>query len=195
MSSCDGGGSHLPDTALTSRIVDMTSAANIVLGLAVLSWILWRQLQTREVRTERSPRGLLVLAALGVWSCAQSVDGHTVSAVAVALVVAGVAVSAGFGALRGRLQPVWRDASGAVLRRGNAWTVALWVTAIAAHVGVDALVARVDPAAAGLASGSLLVCLALSLTAQRLVVGHRAALLTGAGPARAPFADAATASA
>jgi hypothetical protein len=161
--------------------MSMTSAANIVLGLAVLSWVLWRQLQTREVRTERSQRGLLVLAALGAWSCAQSLDGHAVSVVAAALVVAGVAVSAGFGALRGRLQPVWQDPTGRVLRRGNAWTVVLWLTAIAVHVGVDALVARVDPAAASLASGSLLVCLALSLAAQRAVVRARAAGLAGTG--------------
>ncbi|MBO9556441.1 hypothetical protein [Cellulomonas sp.] len=155
------------------------SAANAVLGLAVLAWVLWRQVQVREVATERSPRGLLVLAGIGVWTAAQGIDGTAVSPVAVALVVAGVAVSAAFGALRGQLQPVWRDGSGRVLRRGNALTVALWLAAIAVHVGVDALVTWVDPAAAGLAGGSLLVCLALSLMAQRLVVRERAGRLAG----------------
>jgi len=153
------------------------SAANAVLGLAVLAWVLWRQVQAREVITERSPRGLLVLAGFGVWAAAQGLGGASVSPAALALVVAGVAISAGFGALRGRLQPVWLDASGRVLRRGNALTVTLWLTAIAVHVGVDAVVARVDPGAAGLAGGSLLVCLALSLTAQRLVVRGRAGRL------------------
>ncbi|GIG20013.1 hypothetical protein Cch01nite_07370 [Cellulomonas chitinilytica] len=167
------------------------SAANAVLGLAVLAWVLWRQVEVREVAADRSPRGLLVLAAFGAWTAAQALDGAAVSPVALALVVAGVAVSAGFGALRGRLQPVWRDASGRVLRRGNALTVVLWLTAIAVHVGVDALVARVDPGAAGLAGGSLLVCLAVSLTAQRLVVRERAARLAGDAAVPAPFAVAA----
>lgn len=152
----------------------MNASGDVVLGLAVLAWILWRQTQTRTVRLDGSPRALVVLAVVGVWQIVSFLDEHTVRPVAIAVLVGSLVVSAAFGVLRGRLQPVWREADGRVLRRGNAVTVGLWLVAVALHLSADEYAKHVDAAAAGLASASLMLYLAVSLGVQTLVVRERA---------------------
>lgn len=162
----------------------MNTAANLVLGLAVLVWIVARQVRTSEVRADRSPRTLLVLGLVGLWQVVQFLQQHTVAAGAVAVLVVSLVVSAGLGVLRGRLQPVWRADDGRVLRRGNATTVVLWLLAVGLHLGADVLAEKADARSAGLASASLLLYLAISLATQRLVVQGRAARLVA--PATQP---------
>lgn len=158
----------------------MDNAAGALLGLVGLAWILWRQTQVREVRSDRNPRVLLVLAAAGLWQVGSFLDEHAVRPAAIALLAGSLVVSAAFGLLRGRVHPVWREADGRVLRRGNALTVALWIAAVAAHLGIDVYARHVDSAAAGLATASLVLYLVVSLGVQALVVRERAAHLAPA---------------
>jgi len=152
----------------------MNAAADALLGLLVLAWILWRQTQTREVRLDRGPRAFVVLAGVGLWQIASFLGEHAVRPVAIAVLVGSLVVSAAFGLLRGRVQPVWREADGRVLRRGTAVTITLWLVAVALHLGADEYAKHVDAAAAGLASASLMLYLAVSLGVQTLVVRERA---------------------
>lgn len=152
----------------------MNPAADALLGLLVLAWILWRQTQTREVRFDRGPRGFAIIAGLGLWQVVSFLGEHAVRPVAIGVLVGSLVVSAAFGVLRGRLQPVWRAADGRVLRRGTTVTVGLWLVAVALHLAADEYAKHVDAAAVGLASASLMLYLAVSLGVQTLVVRERA---------------------
>lgn len=173
----------------------MNSATDVLLGLLVLAWILWRQTQTREVRFDRGPRTFVILAGVGLWQVASFLDEHAVRPVAIGVLVGSLVVSGAFGLLRGRLQPVWRADDGRVMRRGTAVTVGLWLVAVALHLAADAYAKHVDSAAAGLAGASLMLYLAVSLGVQMLVVRERATHLVsrageaGAAPAFPVAAD------
>ena len=157
----------------------MNNATSVAIGLAVLIWIIARQLSTREVRTERA-RTMLILGLVGLWELLTFLDGHAVAPVALVLMTVSLLMAAGFGVLRGALQPVWRDRDGRVWRRGNGGTVGLWLIAVSVHLGWDLVIRDVDVRAAGIASAGLLLYLAVSLGAQAATVGVRAGRLTAA---------------
>jgi hypothetical protein len=156
----------------SSNIVD------ILVGVAVLVFILARQLQVRPIRdTNRLP---LLLAVIGVIEIAQFLDhGHhgtgTVVALAGSLVIAAV-----FGAIRAATTHVWVDGSQA-LRQGNWLTAVLWILSLGAHLGYDYLIDGKGPNA-GLGSASLLLYLAVTFTIQRLILQARAQRIASANP-------------
>jgi hypothetical protein len=155
-----------------SNIVD------ILVGVAVLVFILARQLQVRPIRdTNRLP---LILAIIGVIEIAQFLGhGHhgtgTVAALAGSLVIAAV-----FGAIRAATTHVWVDGSRA-MRQGNWLTAVLWILSLGAHLGYDYLIDGKGPNA-GLGSASLLLYLAVTFTIQRLILQARAQRIASANP-------------
>ncbi len=150
----------------------MNYAVNIVIGLAVLAWLLARQIQARLVREDRKPTVLLILLVLGVvqvstfFTSAPSNSG-VVLLLAASLVLAGI-----FGVVRGYTVRLWR-AEGQLWRQGTWLTITLWLVAIGSHVGLDFLLEDAG-AAKGLSGASILLYLAVSLGAQRLIVQSRA---------------------
>jgi hypothetical protein len=178
MSSPAGGESHRRPPAAVGTIVVMNTATSVVIGIAVLAWIVLGQLRTREVRTERGLRAMVVIGLVGLWESLQFVDAHAVAPVAVVLMTVSLLMSAGLGVLRGALQPVWRDRDGRVWRRGNGGTVGLWLIAISLHLAWDLVIRDVDVRAAGLGTASLLLYLAISLGAQAATIRVRATRLS-----------------
>ncbi|MCR6489759.1 hypothetical protein M8542_43805 [Amycolatopsis sp. OK19-0408] len=148
----------------------MSSSANILIGLAVLAWLVLRQTQRRLVREDRRPVVLLVLLVLGVFQLATYLKLVPVSATVIVLVVASLVLAAGFGFVRALSVRVWRQ-DGQLWRQGGWLTVALWLVAVGVHIGLDLLF---DGAAKGLGTGSILLYLAVSLGVQRFVVLSRA---------------------
>jgi hypothetical protein len=100
-----------------------------------------------------------------------------VVAVSLASLAGSLVLAAGFGAGRAATVRIW-------LRGGQAWsqgswlTALLWVAALAAHLGYDALLDR-SKAASGLGTASIVLYLAVSLAVQRVMVQHRARLAAG----------------
>ncbi|MEW2500324.1 hypothetical protein ACQPXB_02075 [Amycolatopsis sp. CA-161197] len=150
----------------------MSNTVNILIGLVVLAWLCWRQTQKRLVREDRKPTVLLILAVLGVVSLASFFKGTTPGTPAVLLLIGSLVVAALFGLVRAYTVRLWR-ADSQLWRQGTWLTVVLWVVAIAVHIGLDFVIDANSPAK-GLGSASILLYLAVSLGAQRLVVQSRA---------------------
>ena len=151
----------------------MTSAGNLILAVLLLGFILWRQLQPRQVREDSPYRLMLVLAVIGVVDLLGFADDHHVTVLAWTLLGASLLLGAFFGMMRGALVPIWRR-DGVIVRQGNAVTVVLWVVGIAVHVLADMLINGVDRSASGAGADTILLYLGIALAAQRIVTMSRA---------------------
>lgn len=151
----------------------MDSSVNIIIGLVVLAWVLWRQTQRRLVREDRKPTVLLVLLVLGVLALGAYFKSAPATGFAIALLAGSLVLAAGFGVVRGYTVRLWRQDE-QLWRQGTWLTIVLWLVAIGSHIGLDVLI---DGGAKGLGSASILLYLAVSLGAQRLVVQSRATRL------------------
>ena len=153
----------------------------LLIAVLVVVLLVWRQLRTRRVRRNGSlivPLAFGLLGALAIaFAVAWSAEHHhPLTALPIALLVASLAVAAGFGVARARTVQVWRDAEGGVLRKGTPMTTVLWLTSVAAHAG---LALWIDHAAGAgvLGTASIYAYLAIGLGAQNLLVRGRAAAL------------------
>ena len=77
-----------------------------------------------------------------------------------------------FGVLRALTTRIWQQ-DGSAWSQGNWLTAVLWIAALGAHLGYDALLDH-HHGTAGLGDATVLLYLAVSLGAQRLVVMQRA---------------------
>jgi len=151
----------------------VSDQSNLLVAGLVLVLIIVRQLRPRPVREERPYTIIAILAVVGVVETVDFARGTSVSAAAWALLALSLAVALGFGALRGATVHVWR-VDGVLTRQGNAVTIALWLVGLAVHIGVDRLIEHADSDAQGLGYSSLLLYLAVTLAAQRVVTLERA---------------------
>ncbi len=156
----------------------MQSGPALVIAAVVVGLVVRQQLRTRPVRRIGSlvvPAVLGLLGALGiVFGVASVVKDHALTALPVALLVASLAVAAGFGLVRARTVQVWRGPHGEVLRKGTAATTGLWLASVGAHLGLGLWI---DHAAGTgiLGTASLYAYLAFGLGTQNLLVRGRAA--------------------
>ncbi|QSY51385.1 MULTISPECIES: hypothetical protein [Streptomyces] len=155
--------------------------AALAITVVVVGLVIRRQLRIRPVRRVGSLIAPAVLGVLGVaataFGVASVVKDRPLTAMPVVLLVASLAVAAGFGVARARTVRVWRDPQGGeVLRKGTAATTGLWVAAGAVHLGLGLWIDHA--AGAGiLGPASLYAYLAVGLGAQNLLVRRRAAAL------------------
>lgn len=157
---------------------------DLVVGLAVLGLLVWRQLQSRPVRGNQ--RLLLILLVVGLLETSTYLQRvHTGSAAVVAL-AGSLVLAAVFGALRAFTVRLWLQ-DGQPWVRGSLLTAALWVVALAAHLGYDYLIGQ-HKDIGQLGNATILLYLVASLGVQRLVVAYRAQRLSPAGLS-APIAD------
>jgi hypothetical protein len=161
----------------------MSSAnvANLIIGIAVLALVLSRQLMTR--RLSESYRLSVILAVIGIVQFVQFSNGHPHNDGGIVVAVVGsLVLAAAFGAARAPTIAVWRE-NGQLLRKGNWLTAALWIVALAAHLGYDYLVAGHITGKNGgnVGDATVLLYLVVSLTVQRFVLLHRVARQEAAG--------------
>ena len=158
-----------------------TTGVDLLIGLAVLAFILYRQLQVRPVRdTMRLP---LIIAIIGVVQLVQFLQhGHHGPGVFVAL-AGSLVIAAVFGAIRAATVRVWVD-GGRALRQGSWLTAVLWIVSLGAHLGYDYLVEG-KGSEAGLGSASLLLYFGVTFTIQRLILMARAQRIADTSPQRA----------
>ncbi|TAM69519.1 MAG: hypothetical protein EPN48_09185 [Microbacteriaceae bacterium] len=77
--------------------------ADMLIGLGLVGWIVYRQLTWRIVSISRMWRLPLVLAVVGFAMLARANGGHVISAVDVAVLVIELAISIGIGLMMGRI--------------------------------------------------------------------------------------------
>ena len=153
---------------------------DVILGLAVLALLIYRQLAARPVNAS-ALRLIAILVIIGLIQTYQFLSkGHdhplTFAALGGSLVLAAI-----FGALRAGTVRVWLQ-DGQAWSQGNWVTAVLWVASLVAHLGYDVLVVP-GPGARGLGTATIVLYLAVTLGFQRVLVLRRAHRLQLAGPA------------
>ena len=155
-------------------------AIDIVLGLAVLALLIWRQLSTRPVNAS-ALRLIVILLAIGLLEAGQFLSENHAGMLTYAALVGSLLIAALFGALRAATVGIWL-ADGQAWSKGNWLTALLWIAAVAAHLGYDALIAH-GHGDRGLGTATVVLYLAITLGFQRVIVLARAHRLQAAAPA------------
>jgi hypothetical protein len=147
---------------------------SVVVDIAVLAWILYRQRAVRRVPLRFGAQLPVLIAVFGIIQMVDYTDTHDVSATVLATVLGSVAVGAGaFGVLRGYTVRLFNGTKGRVLRQGTWLTMLLWLVSVAVHFASFTLVHALH-GPTGVASSSLLLYLAVSVGVQNSVVRRRA---------------------
>ena len=157
------------------------NVTSLIIGLAVLAFVLARQLMTR--RLSENYRLSVILAVIGVVEFVTFLKGHPGNPGGITAAVAGsLVLAAGFGVARALTVQVWRQ-GGQLLRKGTWLTAVLWVIAVAAHYGYDDLVAGHITGKNGSSVGNatILLYLVISLTVQQFVLLARVKRQDAAG--------------
>jgi hypothetical protein len=149
------------------------TTTNLVVGILVLAFVIYRQLIARPVRDNfRLP---LLLGIIGLIELIDFLKQHHTSTNLITLgLVGSLVLAALFGAARALTTKVWVDNSGVAWRKGNVLTAVLWVLSLAAHLGYDQLVYS----RSSLGEVTILLYLAVSFAVQRVILQARADRLT-----------------
>jgi hypothetical protein len=150
--------------------VNASIAVNLLIGIAVLALLVYRQLQVRPVRANfRLP---LILAVIGVIQLSQFLKNDHHTGTVFAALAGSLALAALFGAIRAMTVRVWIQA-GQALRQGTWVTAVLWVVSLGVHLGYDYLVDG-KGSQAGLGTASLTLYFAITYTIQRFILQAKA---------------------
>ena len=149
----------------------------LVIGVAVLGLIIYRQMVARPVQA--SQRLMLILVVIGLIEAAQYWQRVHAGSAAIVALAGSLVLAAIFGAARAATVRVWMQ-NGQAWMKGNVLTAVLWVAAVGAHLGYDYLAGR-DKGIGGLGDATVLLYLVVSLAVQRVIVTMRAERLTQAG--------------
>ena len=155
---------------------------DVILGLAVLVLLIYRQLSVRQVNAS-ALRLIAILLIIGLFQTYRFLSQHHDHPVTFAAIGGSLVLAAVFGALRARTIRIWLD-DGQAWSQGNWLTAALWIASLLAHLGYDILVAH-GSALRGLGVATIVLYLAISLGFQRVLVMQRAHRLQFAEPAAA----------
>jgi hypothetical protein len=156
----------------------------LVIGVAVVGLLIYRNLVARPVR-QANQRLYLILGIIGIIETVQYVQkNHVDATIAVAALAGSLVLAAVFGALRAVTVRVWMK-DGQPWSQGNVLTAVLWIVALGAHLGYDALIGH-DKGVGDIGTASVLLYVVVSLAVQRLIIVARAAKLdpVGAGQQR-----------
>jgi uncharacterized membrane protein YidH (DUF202 family) len=149
--------------------------ANIVIGIALVGFLAYRQATWRYLDPARIWRTPVVMGVVGVVVLAQ--DTATISPTDVVFLGVEALVSVGVGLAMGsitrfRTAPT-ADDRGRTLQSRTGWVGAsLWLVLIAARIGLDVLGAHLG-AHTLTSTGTILLMLALNRAARALVVDQR----------------------
>ena len=155
---------------------------DVILGVAVLVLLIYRQLSTRPVNAS-TLRLIAILAIIGLLQTVQFLSRNHAHPLTFAALGGSLVLAAIFGALRASTIRVWLH-DGQAWSKGNWLTAALWIASLAAHLGYDVLVVH-GPGARGLGTATIVLYLAVSLGFQRALVLQRAHRLQVADPTAA----------
>ena len=143
----------------------------LALGVVILGLLIYRQLVARRVSSS-SLRIMAILGVIGVVELVGFLNKHHGGTTLDAALGGSLVLALVFGVLRAMTTRIWQQ-DGAAWSQGNWLTALLWVLALGAHLGYDALLDH-HHGTAGLGEATLVLYLAVSLGAQRLIVMQRA---------------------
>lgn len=143
-----------------------------VIGVALVLFIVYRQLSRQALEGRRLVVLPLVLAVLGLYNLSHKPPstGAALTALVISLVSAVM-----LGLARGASMRVWQE-SATILRQGVALTLALWILSFAVRLGIGALAQRAG-VAQSVTLGELPLFLGVTLAAQNGVIWQRAQTL------------------
>jgi len=145
--------------------------------LAVIIWVLYRQIVPREVKEKLTLYVLLIVAGAYIFFSAirsgqMIMDERAIGIIALSLIV----FTIGLGVLRGLSCRLWIK-DGSKMRRGTVLTFIFWLITMGAHFYLGSLVKG--------SSATILLSLGLSLCIQQMVVIQRANSMTATADTQA----------
>jgi hypothetical protein len=151
--------------------------ANVVIGLALVGFLAYRQMTWQYVDPSRIWRLPLVLGIVGVVMLANTGSGVTVTSTDVVFLGVEVLLSVAIGLVMGRIttfrQAPQPDGRGRTLQTHTGWLGGvLWLVLIAVRIGLDVLGAHLG-AHLLTATGTILLTVAVNRAARALVVDQR----------------------
>jgi hypothetical protein len=153
--------------------------AYLLIGVAVLGLLIYRNLMARPVR-QANQRLYLILGVIGIVETVEYMQkNHVDATIAVAALAGSLVLAAVFGAIRAVTVRVWMK-DGQPWSQGNVLTAVLWIIALGAHLGYDALIGH-DKGVGDLGTATVLLYLVVSLAVQRFIIVARAAKLDPVG--------------
>lgn len=169
--------------------------ADILIGVALIGWISYRQMTWRAVSGSRMWKMPAALAVVGVVMLAQTKSIHPLTVLDIVLLLVELVIALAVGALMGRIA-VFRtrravesdkgdthlSAQGveSVVESRTGWFgLALWIVLIAVRIGIDVLAVQMG-AVLATATGVILLMVAANRAARVLVLVQRVSRNTGA---------------
>jgi hypothetical protein len=172
--------------------MNISTVIDIIVALAVLCWIIYRQFTWQLVSPSRLWRMPAVIAIIGVIMLAQTKSLTVVKPIDLLILVGELVLALGLGAVMGTLAkfrtrgqrasdirqrsgvPVDFDPSVTVTEsRTGGLGAALWVILIAVRIGIELLTAHYFPSALLASTGTILLVIAANRAARALVVTLR----------------------
>jgi hypothetical protein len=145
---------------------------DIVLGLAVLALLIYRQLRSQPVNSSAALRLTAILLIIGLLQTFQFLAKYHAHPLTFAAIGGSLVLAAIFGVLRASTIRLWLQ-DGAAWSKGNWLTATLWIASLAAHLAYDFVVWR-GPGVRGLGTATIVLYLAITLGFQRITVLQRA---------------------
>jgi hypothetical protein len=172
--------------------MNISTVTDIIIALAVLCWIIYRQFTWQLVSPSRLWRMPVVIAIVGVIMLAQTPSLTAIKPVDLMILGGELVLALGLGAVMGTLAkfrtrgqrasdvrqrsgvPIDFDPSVTVTEsRTGGLGAALWVVLIAVRVGIELLTAHYFPSALLASTGTILLVIAANRAARALVVTLR----------------------
>jgi hypothetical protein len=147
-----------------TRGVRTVLVVDVILGVAVLALLIYRQLSVRPVNAS-ALRLIAILLIIGLLQTYRFLSQNHAHPLTFAAIGGSLVLAASFGALRARTVRVWLD-DGQPWSQGNWLTATLWIASLAAHLGYDILITHGN-GIRGLGVATIVLYLAISLGFQR----------------------------
>jgi hypothetical protein len=174
--------------------MNVQNIATAVIALAVIGWVIYRQLTWQVVTPSRMWRMPLVLAVIGVIELTQISGVKSVSATDLAILGGELVIALGVGAAMGSLakfrtrpqresdvasgrptgeSSAWDPTRTIVESRTGGWGAALWIIMIAVRVGIEFGARSIDSSALITSTGVILLVIAVNRVARVAVILYR----------------------
>jgi hypothetical protein len=171
-------------------IVTAANIADILIAIAVLGWVIFRQLTWSVVKISRLWRMPVILGIVGIVMLAQTKSLSAIHPLDVTILVGELVLSLAVGTAMGRLatfrtraqRPEDVDHKNGEIHNPNATVIesrtgglgaALWIVLIAVRVGIEIAVATYIHSPLLESTGTILLVLAANRLARAFVVGYR----------------------
>jgi hypothetical protein len=143
-----------------------------VLGVLFLGYLLYRQVQVRQLPRQLRLERSLMFVAIGVLTSLPILQGHVRASGAVwGFVAVRYVVGAAHAAARAFTVRLW-SVDRKLHRQGTVWTVALWLVSVLTHIGAGFLTRSLGGPAT-LESSTAMLYLAVASIVQQVVLVER----------------------